>query len=106
MEKLNKLNEILNKMNAKKVLIYDYENKSPFFDYVVIATVNTRQSNAIIGYLKDENILDIERVEGKNTGWTLIDLNDTIIHLFSPEYREYYNFDEKMLGFKQIEMKN
>lgn len=106
MNKVLKINEILNKMNAKEIKAFDYENKSPFFDYVFIATVNQRQSNGVIGYLKDENLLDTLRVEGKNTGWTLLDLGDTIIHLFNEEYRNYYNFDENLVAYKEIKLNN
>lgn len=34
------------------------------------------------------------RVEGTETGgWLVIDLDDVIVHLFSPEQREYYNLE-------------
>jgi|SRR5690625_197304 len=105
MKKLKQINTILNKLNAKNIKTFDYENKSPFFDYVFIATVNQRQSNGVISHLKDENLLDTLRVEGKNTGWTLIDLGDILIHLFSEEYRMYYNFDQNLLGYKEITFK-
>lgn len=103
MKKIQEITKVLTETNAKNIKVYDFEQKSPFFDYVIVATVNPRQSNAIVGYLKDAKILDTERVEGRNTGWTLIDLEDTILHLFSEEQRAYYNFDERLLGIKLID---
>ena len=34
-------------------------------------------------------------IEGKpDSGWVLIDLGTVIVHVFSPEEREYYKLDE------------
>lgn len=104
MKKIKDIVEILNKVNAIDIKAFDYENKSPFFDYVIIATVSGRQSVATINYLKEENLMDTERVEGRNTGWTLIDTGNVIVHLFDDEHRKYYNFDERLLGIKKIEI--
>lgn len=104
LDKLKQIKVILEEIKAKDIKVYDFEKKSPFFDYVFVATTNGRQSNAVSGYLKKANILDTNRVEGKNTGWTLIDLGDIIIHLFDEQERKNYNFDERLLGVKQIEV--
>lgn len=105
MKRLNKIYEILLDSKAKDIKIYDYENKSPFFDYVIIATANSRQSNAISSYLKKTTIIDSNnRIEGKNTSWTLVDLGDIIVHLFDEHDRKYYNFDDRLLGIKQINL--
>lgn len=103
MNKLNEFIEILEQVNVTNLKVYDYENKSPFFDYVIIATATDRQSNAAIGYMKQNNLVDLNRVEGRNnSGWVLIDAGDIIIHLFTEEQRKYYNFDERLIGIKQI----
>ncbi|MDY0276878.1 MAG: ribosome silencing factor [Acholeplasma sp.] len=103
MKKIKKVIDILGQVNAKDIKSFDYEGKSPFFDYIIIATTNDRQGNAVIGYLKDAEILNTERVEGKNGGgWILIDTGDTIIHLFNEEQRKRYNFDERLLGVKEL----
>lgn len=101
-KELKEIAKILDQVNATDVKIFDYEKKSPFFDFVIIATVSSRQSNAAINYLKEANLLNTERVEGRNTGWTLIDTGSIIIHLFDDEQRKYYNFDERLLGIKKL----
>lgn len=104
LNKLKVINDILEETKAKNIKIYDFEKKSPFFDYVFVATTNGRQASAIAGYLKKADLLDTNRVEGKNTGWTLIDIGDIIIHLFDEQERKNYNFDERLLGIKRIEL--
>lgn len=103
MKEIEKILDILEQVNATNVRVFDYEKKSPFFDYVIIATVSPRQSNAAVNYFKEANLLNTEKVEGRNTGWTLIDAGDVIIHLFDEENRKHYNFDERLLGVKKLE---
>lgn len=103
MKTLKNMVEILDNVNATDIKVFDYEKKSPFFDYVIIATVSPRQSNAAVNYFKEANLLNTEKVEGRNTGWTLIDAGDVIIHLFDEENRKHYNFDERLLGVKKLE---
>lgn len=102
-KKIKAIVEVLEQVKATDIKIFDYENKSPFFDYVIVATATDRQGNAAVGYLKKEEIVELKNVEGRgNTGWVLIDLGDIIVHIFTDEQRKYYNFDERLLGIKQI----
>lgn len=103
MKEIEKILDILEQVNATNVRVFDYERKSPFFDYVIIATANDRQSNALVGYLKKANIVELKNVEGRNkTGWVLVDAGNIIVHIFNEEQRKHYNFDERLLGIKEI----
>lgn len=109
MKKINKVNEaileVLETVKAKDIKLYDYEKKSPFFDYVIVATASDRQSNAAVSYLKKNNIVGLKNVEGRDkSGWVLIDAGDIIVHLFTEEQRKVYNFDERLMAIKQIEI--
>ena len=37
-------------------------------------------------------MLLIKGVEGRQTGWLLIDLGEVIIHIFDQDNRSFYNF--------------
>lgn len=103
MQKINKIIEILEQVKATNIKAFDYEKKSPFYDYIVIGTTNERQGIAAVSYFKKNDSIKIRNVEGKDkSGWILIDAGDVIIHLFSQEDRKFYNFDERLLGIKQI----
>ena len=76
----------------------DISKVSTFSDYFVIATAtNPRQMNALIDSLDRDLRVDgirPRRTEGgPDSGWVLIDFNDAIVHLFSPEMRRYYNLE-------------
>lgn len=67
-------------------------------DYFVIATGNTSsQTQAIadeVEKVAEENEISIVGVEGYREGsWILVDLGDIIVHVFTPEAREYYNLE-------------
>lgn len=102
MEMVNKIIQILDELNAKDIVAYDFEQKSPFFDYFVIATVNDRQASAASVKLKALEHLNIKRIEGRNTQWTLIDTGDIVIHLFNQENRDFYKFENRFLDIKKI----
>lgn len=103
MKNLNTVIKTLEDLKVKDLRVYDFENTSPFYDYFVIATTNERQGNAVINHLKKSPVnTDIKHVEGKNSSWVLIDATDIIIHLFSTDDRDYYGFDERLMGIKRI----
>lgn len=103
MDKLKKIITVLEDLKVKDLVAYDFENSSPYFDYFVIATTNERQGNAAINHLKKAlEASEIKHIEGKGGGWVLVDAGDTIVHLFKEEERQYYGFDQRLIGVKKI----
>jgi len=95
--------DVLESLKLTDIKCFDFINKSPFFDYVFIATANDKQTNALISKFKEHKIA-IKNVES-SSDWTLIDLYDYIVHVFSKDGRSFYNFDDKFLGNKSIDNK-
>lgn len=104
MDLVNKAKTALEKVNLSDFKLFDLENKNPFYNYVIIAKGSSRQSNALLGYLKDElkNAFEVKGVEGKRTGWLLVDLGELIVHVFDQEAYDFYNFEEKFINIKEI----
>lgn len=83
---------------AKDVLSIKLQEGMAIGDYFVIATGNTSsQTQAIADEVEKvalENGMTIVGVEGYREGsWILVDLGDIIVHVFTPEAREYYNLE-------------
>ena len=71
-----------------------------YTDYFVVCTGNTeRQTKAIhdgiLEGLKKEHQLIPRRVEGLGqAGWILMDYLDVVVHVFTPETREFYRLEQ------------
>ncbi len=95
---VNRVIEILDKAVVTNVSVYDMREKTPFYDYSIICTVNSaRQGAACVEYLKDDAAKLGLNVRGYNlgmeSGWFLVDLNDIVVHIFVGNTRERYNLD-------------
>jgi ribosome-associated protein len=86
---------------ARDIVILDMADVVGYTDYFLIATGNTgRQTSAIaqeIAFqLKEESRLMPLRGDGKrSTGdWILLDYVDVVVHLFTPEARDFYRLEQ------------
>jgi ribosome-associated protein len=85
---------------ALDIVQLDLRGMISYTDYFVICTGRSdRQCKAIhdgihIG-MKDEHGLLPRRVEGlPQARWVLMDYLDVIVHVFTPELREYYRLEQ------------
>lgn len=90
--------DCLSHVNAKDIIVYDMEGRSPFYDKMIIATVDSqRQATAVISYIEDEttqNNYQIRSIEGRDTSWVLVDCNDIIISIFTSEERAHFALEK------------
>ncbi len=102
MQLLEKTIEILEKVNAQDIAVFEFGEQSPFYDCFVVATVNERAGSAAMGYFGKELRENLKHIEGKdNSGWILIDLGDIVVHLFKDEDRQFYGFDKRFMELKK-----
>ena len=82
---VNKIIESLEKAVASDIRVYDMKEKTPFYDYTIICSVNTsRQGAACVDYLRD----DAEKLglwvrgysSNPESAWFLVDLNEVVVH--------------------------
>ncbi len=79
-------------------MLLDLRGLSTIADYFVICTAgNERQLRAVLKSLDEDLVKEgarNPRTEGSpDTGWVLLDFSDVIIHLFSPDQREFYRLE-------------
>ena len=83
---------------ASDIKVIDFQNRSPFYDYFIIGTsLNDKMSKAIarnVVKAANENGYHVNNVETSDSGdWTLIDLDDIVVHVFTPQARLFYGLE-------------
>ena len=93
----------LGKVKAKDIIIYNSRERNPFFDKIIIASVDSlRQCSAAIKYLEDDLALynyKIRKIEGKDSPWVLIDCYDVMVSIFQREEREHFDIDKLYMDY-------
>ncbi|HLF78517.1 MAG TPA: ribosome silencing factor [Dehalococcoidia bacterium] len=97
-ELAHRIVEVLTDRQAEDVVMLDISAVSSFADFFVIATAqNPRHMNALIDAfdkeLANEGHNALRREGTADSGWVLVDFGATIVHLFTPEDRSYYNLE-------------
>jgi len=95
---------------ARDVVVLDMRGITPIFDYVVLATGASRRQihtlteeiDAALRSTGDQR-LTIEGYEASN--WVVQDYGDLVIHVFSPETREYYELEEHWADAPRVDWK-
>lgn len=83
---------------ATDIKVIELDKSRALADYFVIATGNTSNHTQSIAdeaeKVAEESGMELLSKEGYRDGnWILVDLGDIIIHVFTPEYREYYDIE-------------
>ncbi len=83
---------------GEDILLLDIQNISSFADYFVLCNGTSDRmleslADAILETAKKEHGVKAA-VEGEPVdGWLVVDLGDVVVHLFSPEQRDYYDLE-------------
>jgi ribosome-associated protein len=77
----------------------DIQNIASFADFFILCNgTSDRQIEALAEAVQEIGKKEfgiISQIEGQAIdGWLLVDLGDTIVHLFSPDQREYYGLED------------
>ena len=90
--------KVLDEKKAIDVTAIKTEEVTIVSDYFVIAsgTSNTHVKSLAddVEYeIKQRLGVDPEHIEGRATGWIIIDYGNVIVHIFGHEERDYYNLE-------------
>ena len=84
---------------GEDIILIDLQGIAIFADYFVICSGSTDRMiqalvDSAIDQVKNEFRINA-RVEGQaEDGWMLVDYGDIILHIFSPQRRDYYRLEE------------
>ncbi|MGB9673872.1 MAG: ribosome silencing factor [Anaerolineales bacterium] len=93
---------MVNTLENKKgedILLLDLREIIPFADFFILCSGTSDRmlqalADAAVESVRDQYHLK-GRIEGEGMdGWILVDFGDVILHVFSPERRNYYNLEE------------
>lgn len=93
---------VVNLLEDKKgedILLMDIQNIASFADYFVLCNGTSDRmldslADAVTETIK-KNFGISSRPEGQAVdGWLVVDLGDVVVHLFSPEQRDYYDLEK------------
>ena len=96
----DRIAEIASEKKAGEIRILDLREIVTYTDYFVICSGNTERQakaihDAIHEALKKEHGLLPRQVEGnREARWILMDYLDCVVHIFTPEAREYYRLEQ------------
>lgn len=90
--------KVLDEKKAMDIVAIETEEVTVVSDFFVIAsgTSNTHTKSLAddVEYeIKNRLGVAPEHIEGRATGWILLDYGTVIVHLFQGETREYYNLE-------------
>ena len=90
--------KVLDEKKAIDITAIKTEEVTIVSDYFVIAsgTSNTHVKSLAddVEYeIKERFGIDPQHIEGRATGWILLDYGSIIVHIFGHEDREYYNLE-------------
>jgi ribosome-associated protein len=99
---LNLARDVVRALEDKKgedIVLLDIKEIASFTDYFVICTgTSDRMLDALAGGVLDEVRKKYKKKAGKQglsrDGWVVVDFGDVVVHLLSPDQRDYYQLEE------------
>ncbi len=87
----------LNEKKGKQLSAIKIADLTVLCDYFLICTATSSTHLRALGdeveeKLKENGVMP-HHIEGKSTGWIALDYGEVIIHIFTPNEREYYGLD-------------
>lgn len=97
LEKAKNIAKILDKKKAIDIIGIETKELTVMSDYFIIASgTSYTHVRALADEVDDEMKklgVEVDHIEGRATGWILLDYNDVLVHVFQPESRQYYNIE-------------
>ena len=105
---VKKIVKALDDKKANDISIIKIDELTVVADYFIIATAN---SNTHIKSLADEVEYQLEEagykpehIEGRATGWVLLEYQGVVVHLFMEDTRNYYNLERLWDDAKKLDV--
>ena len=98
----------LDNKKAEEIKVIKISELTVMADYFIIANGNT---NTHVRSLAEEVEYELSKageqvrsIEGRSTGWVLLDYSSVLVHVFTPRDREYYNLERLWQDGEEIDI--
>ncbi len=89
--------KILDEKKASDITVIETQELTVMSDYFVIASGNSgthvRSLADDVEFEMSKQGVEVDHIEGRATGWILLDYGCILVHIFDKESREYYNLE-------------
>lgn len=107
-ELITKITQALEDKKAENVVALDLRKVSDSLDYFVIATGTSQPhlqalQDHVQEKLRDEGIRP-DAVEGPSSRWWLLSYGPVLVHIMSPEARDYYDLEGFWADAERLEI--
>ncbi|MBR4911182.1 MAG: ribosome silencing factor [Clostridia bacterium] len=100
----------LDDKKAENISAVKIEELSPLAEYFLIATATSNTHVRALTDEVEEVLLEAgekpHHIEGKSSGWIVLDYRAVIVHIFTPEQREFYDLDRMWSDGESIDLKS
>ena len=90
--------KVLDAKKARDIKLLHVEERTSIADYFVICSATSRtQIKSLVDeveYKLGLRGVKADHIEGRESGWMLIDFSSVILHVFSTDAREFYKLDK------------
>ncbi len=111
METFEKVKIAVKALDSKKgfdIKVIKIDDVSILGDYFIIASGNTSTQVRALTEEVDEKMseqgIEPGHIEGKSSGWILLDYGDVVIHVFSRSEREFYSLEKMWQDGEEIDI--
>ena len=98
----------LNNKKARQLKALKIDDLTTLADFFVIATAtSSTHVRALADEVEEklkEKLVEPHHIEGKSTGWIALAYVSVIVHIFTPQEREFYNLDSMWNDATQINL--
>ena len=105
---VKKIVKALDDKKGNDIQVIKIEELTIVADYFVICTANSithvRALADEVEYQLEEAGIKADHIEGRATGWVLLEYHGVIIHIFMEEARNYYNLERLWEDAKKIDV--
>ena len=100
--------KIVDNKKAEEIKVIKISELTVMSDYFIIAngTSNTHVralAEEVEAELSDAGV-EPRNIEGRSTGWILLDYSDVVVHVFTPRDREYYNLERLWQDGEEVDI--